>query len=97
MLYQKSPRNPILTRHGACFLQGPLAADTGGRASHRAKTEQTVGNGMNALAPAAMKDRYECVVIDDDPDICALISRVLSKIGVTSLGLVERRGAWSAR
>ena len=42
---------------------------------------------MNALAPAAARDRYECVVIDDDPDICALISHVLSKIGVSSLGL----------
>ena len=36
-----------------------------------------------------MKDRYECVVIDDDPDICSLISHVLSKIGVTSLGLAS--------
>ncbi len=42
---------------------------------------------MNSLAPAAAENRYECVVIDDDPDICALISRVLSKIGVTSLSL----------
>ena len=42
---------------------------------------------MNSLAPVAAENRYECVVIDDDPDICALISRVLSKIGVTSLGL----------
>ena len=44
---------------------------------------------MNALASAVARDRYECVVIDDDPDICALISRVLSKIGVTSLGLAS--------
>jgi EAL domain-containing protein (putative c-di-GMP-specific phosphodiesterase class I) len=44
---------------------------------------------MNALAPAVARDRYECVVIDDDPDICALISRVLSKIGLTSLGLAS--------
>jgi EAL domain-containing protein (putative c-di-GMP-specific phosphodiesterase class I) len=42
---------------------------------------------MNSLATVAVESRYECVVIDDDPDICALISRVLSKIGVTSLGL----------
>jgi EAL domain-containing protein (putative c-di-GMP-specific phosphodiesterase class I) len=44
---------------------------------------------MNALASAVARDRYECVVIDDDPDICALISRVLSKIGVSSLGLAS--------
>ena len=42
---------------------------------------------MNSLASAVAKDRYECVVLDDDPDICALISRVLSKIGVSSVGL----------
>jgi EAL domain-containing protein (putative c-di-GMP-specific phosphodiesterase class I)/CheY-like chemotaxis protein len=42
---------------------------------------------MNSLAPVAAENRYQCVVIDDDPDICALISRVLSKIGVTSRGL----------
>lgn len=42
---------------------------------------------MTSLAPIAADDRYECVVIDDDPDICALISRVLSKIGITSVGL----------
>ena len=42
---------------------------------------------MNSLAPVATENRYECVVIDDDPDICALISRVLSKIGVSSRGL----------
>ena len=70
-----SPR-PISGRHGWSRI-------------HRAKTEQTVGNAMNALASAATKDRYKCVVIDDDPDICALISRVLSKIGVTSLGLAS--------
>jgi EAL domain-containing protein (putative c-di-GMP-specific phosphodiesterase class I) len=44
---------------------------------------------MNALASVAAKDRYECVVIDDDPDICTLISRVLSKIGVTSRSLAS--------
>ena len=42
---------------------------------------------MNSLASVASESRYQCVVIDDDPDICALISRVLSKIGVTSRGL----------
>jgi EAL domain-containing protein (putative c-di-GMP-specific phosphodiesterase class I) len=42
---------------------------------------------MNSLAPAVAEDRYQCVVIDDDPDICTLISKVLSKIGVNSLGL----------
>src|SRR5882724_9364000 len=42
---------------------------------------------MNSLAPVAAEDRYQCVVIDDDPDICTLISKVLSKIGVNSLGL----------
>jgi EAL domain-containing protein (putative c-di-GMP-specific phosphodiesterase class I) len=42
---------------------------------------------MNALAPAAAENRYQCVVIDDDPDICTLISTVLSKIGVKSRGL----------
>jgi EAL domain-containing protein (putative c-di-GMP-specific phosphodiesterase class I)/FixJ family two-component response regulator len=44
---------------------------------------------MNALASTATKDRYNCVVIDDDPDICALISHVLSKIGVTSRSLAS--------
>ena len=44
---------------------------------------------MNALAPAATNDRYKCVVIDDDPDICDVISRVLSKIGVTSRSLAS--------
>lgn len=29
----------------------------------------------------------ECVVVDDDPDICRLITHVLSGIGVSSLGL----------
>jgi len=42
---------------------------------------------MNSLAPVAAENRCQCVVIDDDPHICALISRVLSKIGVTSRGL----------
>ncbi len=42
---------------------------------------------MSSLAPIAAEDRYECVVIDDDPDICALISRVLNKIGISSVGL----------
>jgi EAL domain-containing protein (putative c-di-GMP-specific phosphodiesterase class I)/CheY-like chemotaxis protein len=42
---------------------------------------------MNSLASVAAEDRYQCVVIDDDPDICTLISKVLSKIGVNSLGL----------
>ena len=42
---------------------------------------------MNSLAPVPAEDRYQCVVIDDDPDICTLISKVLSKIGVSSLGL----------
>lgn len=32
---------------------------------------------------------FECVVIDDDPDIGELISRVLSKIGVTSVHLAD--------
>ena len=36
---------------------------------------------MTALAPVAADNRYECVVIDDDPDICALISRVLARSG----------------
>ena len=42
---------------------------------------------MNSLAPVAAENRYQCVVIDDDPDICALISTVLAKIGVSSRGL----------
>ncbi len=42
---------------------------------------------MTSLARVAANDRYDCVVIDDDPDICALISRVLAKIGVSSLEL----------
>jgi len=42
---------------------------------------------MNSLASAVAKDRYECVVLDDDPDIRILIARVLSKIGISSLGL----------
>ncbi len=42
---------------------------------------------MSSLAPIVEEDRCECVVIDDDPDICALISRVLSKIGITSVAL----------
>ena len=42
---------------------------------------------MNSLAPVAAENRYQCVVIDDDPDICTLISTVLAKIGVTSRGL----------
>lgn len=42
---------------------------------------------MTALASVAPANRYECVVIDDDPDICRLISHVLSGIGVTSLGV----------
>jgi EAL domain-containing protein (putative c-di-GMP-specific phosphodiesterase class I)/ActR/RegA family two-component response regulator len=44
---------------------------------------------MNSLASAIAKDRYECVVLDDDPDIRVLIARVLSKIGVSSLGLAS--------
>lgn len=43
---------------------------------------------MNSLASVA-ESRYECVVLDDDPDIRVLISRVLSKIGVNSLGLAS--------
>lgn len=42
---------------------------------------------MNSLAPVTAEKRYQCVVLDDDPDICELISRVLAKIGVSSLGL----------
>jgi EAL domain-containing protein (putative c-di-GMP-specific phosphodiesterase class I)/FixJ family two-component response regulator len=42
---------------------------------------------MGELASRASAGRYECVVIDDDPDICRLISHVLSGIGVSSLGL----------
>jgi len=42
---------------------------------------------MNSLAKVAEKERHKCVVIDDDPDICALISRVLAKIGINSVGL----------
>ena len=46
-----------------------------------------VGKEMTSLAPIAAEEQCECVVIDDDPDICTLISRVLSKIGVSSVGL----------
>ncbi len=46
-----------------------------------------VGKEMTSLAPIVAEKQCECVVIDDDPDICALISRVLAKIGVSSVGL----------
>jgi EAL domain-containing protein (putative c-di-GMP-specific phosphodiesterase class I) len=42
------------------------------------------GGNITSLAPVSA---YDCVVIDDDPDICRLISHVLSGIGVSSLGL----------
>ncbi len=42
---------------------------------------------MSALAPIVEDKTYDCVVLDDDPDICTLISRVLAKIGVSSIGL----------
>jgi EAL domain-containing protein (putative c-di-GMP-specific phosphodiesterase class I)/FixJ family two-component response regulator len=42
---------------------------------------------MSSLAAVAEGSRHECVVIDDDPDICALISRVLAKIGIASVGI----------
>lgn len=42
---------------------------------------------MNSLATVPTEQRAECVVIDDDPDICRLISHVLSKIGVSSIAL----------
>lgn len=42
---------------------------------------------MGQLASLTPTSRYECVVIDDDPDICRLIAHVLSGIGVSSLGL----------
>jgi EAL domain-containing protein (putative c-di-GMP-specific phosphodiesterase class I)/FixJ family two-component response regulator len=42
---------------------------------------------MNLSASVSPTSRYECVVIDDDPDMCRLISHVLSGIGVSSLGL----------
>ncbi len=44
---------------------------------------------MSLLAPVAAGSPYECVVIDDDPDICALISHVLAKIGIKSVGLSD--------
>jgi EAL domain-containing protein (putative c-di-GMP-specific phosphodiesterase class I) len=40
-----------------------------------------------ALASVAPAKRHECVVIDDDPDICRLIAHVLSGIGVSSVEL----------
>lgn len=42
---------------------------------------------MTALASVAPAIRHKCVVIDDDPDICRLIARVLSGIGVSSVQL----------
>jgi EAL domain-containing protein (putative c-di-GMP-specific phosphodiesterase class I)/CheY-like chemotaxis protein len=51
---------------------------------------------MNSLASAVAESRYECVVLDDDPDIRVLISRVLSKIGVNSLGLASADALESA-
>lgn len=42
---------------------------------------------MTSLASAIPTNRYDCVVIDDDPDVCRLISHVLSCIGVSSVGL----------
>ncbi len=51
------------------------------------RSEYCVGREMTSLAPIAADDHFECVVIDDDPDICTLISRVLSKIGISSVGL----------
>lgn len=42
---------------------------------------------MASPASAVPATGYECVVVDDDPDICRLITRVLSGIGVSSLGL----------
>ncbi len=55
--------------------------------SAREVRRRCVGKRMTSLAPVAAADQYECVVIDDDPDICALISHVLGKIGITSMGL----------
>src|SRR5262245_13742325 len=42
---------------------------------------------MNSLSPIAAHQPASCVIIDDDPDICELISRVLGKIGVSSVGV----------
>jgi EAL domain-containing protein (putative c-di-GMP-specific phosphodiesterase class I) len=43
--------------------------------------------GRTTALAQGQTNRYDCVVIDDDPDICRLISHVLSGIGVSSLGL----------
>jgi EAL domain-containing protein (putative c-di-GMP-specific phosphodiesterase class I)/CheY-like chemotaxis protein len=42
---------------------------------------------MNSLSPVRGEQAAQCVIIDDDPDICELISRVLGKIGVSSVGV----------
>lgn len=42
---------------------------------------------MTPVAPVEPESRYQCVVVDDDPDMCRLISYTLSGIGVSSLGL----------
>lgn len=42
---------------------------------------------MSSLAPVVADRTFDCVVIDDDPDICTLISRVLAKIGISSVEL----------
>jgi EAL domain-containing protein (putative c-di-GMP-specific phosphodiesterase class I) len=44
---------------------------------------------MTALAETIPEAHRHCVVIDDDPDICALISHVLGKIGITSVGVAS--------
>ncbi len=44
---------------------------------------------MTSLSPAMVEPSHRCVIIDDDPDICELITRVLEKIGVASLGVAS--------
>lgn len=41
---------------------------------------------MSGLSTAGAADHYDCVVVDDDPDICRLVTRVLSGMGVSSIG-----------
>jgi EAL domain-containing protein (putative c-di-GMP-specific phosphodiesterase class I)/CheY-like chemotaxis protein len=51
---------------------------------------------VTALASVAPAKRHECVVIDDDPDICRLITHVLSGIGVSSVELQSASALESA-
>lgn len=47
---------------------------------------------MGGWNQSTVSDRHDCVVIDDDPDICRLISRVLSGMGVSSVGYQSTSG-----